>query len=150
MTKASSSYLADAPIFILDRQSLDILDVNQQAIDFYGYSYQRLCSMNIGDLGRPKSEKGIVSGIKDNDQELDCIWEHQNKDGEMVNIRFTHHIINFRKGEAIFAVVHEDRKQVMERASPSSLNKSKEASEGRPAIVGTILDLTEDNVMSKR
>src|SRR5699024_9105023 len=68
----------------------------------------------------------------------------------MVNIRFTHHIINFRKGEAIFAVVHEDRKQVMERASPSSLNKSKEASEGRPAIVGTILDLTEDNVMSKR
>ncbi|HLR25382.1 MAG TPA: PAS domain S-box protein [Fodinibius sp.] len=150
MTKASSSYLADAPIFIIDRQSLDILDVNQQAIDFYGYSYQRLCSMNIGDLGRPKSEKGIVSGIKENDQELDCIWEHQNKDGEMVNIRFTHHIINFRKGEAIFAVVHEDRKQVMERASPSSLNKSKEASEGRPAIVGTILDLTEDNVMSKR
>ncbi|MFH1146206.1 MAG: ATP-binding protein [Pseudomonadota bacterium] len=52
-----------SPIFIIDRDTFEILDVNDRAVDSYGHSRQELLKMDLFDLGsRPGGD--VVSVLK--------------------------------------------------------------------------------------
>jgi PAS domain S-box-containing protein len=50
------------PIFILDRKSFHILDINRRARDYYGYTRAELSSMSFLDLGDDDAE--VVEGLR--------------------------------------------------------------------------------------
>ncbi len=51
------------PIFIIDSQTFYILDFNQRARDYYGYSRDEFLKMTFLDLGREKDEE-LEEGLK--------------------------------------------------------------------------------------
>lgn len=50
------------PIFIIDQQSLKILDVNARAVDHYGYTRQELHGMYFNELG-DNDESDVIAGL---------------------------------------------------------------------------------------
>lgn len=51
------------PIFIIDQQSLKILDVNARAVDHYGYTRQELHGMHFNKMG-DSDESDVKTGLK--------------------------------------------------------------------------------------
>ena len=97
------------PMFLLDLQSLDILEANRAAVDFYGFSRAELMNMNISDLGRKiKQDKPDIPlpPEKNSDENVDVLWVHRRKNGEEVSIQFTYHDFNYQGKPVKLAVAH--------------------------------------------
>lgn len=103
----STSFFDSQPIFILDHESLDILDVNPSAVQFYGYSRDELLSMNVNDLGIKKRRAELIGNARKSDSSADKIWIQKTKAGETRYIQFTCHIFNYQSRPAKFAVAHD-------------------------------------------
>jgi PAS domain S-box-containing protein len=77
------------PAWIFDVDSLRFLEVNQAAIEFYGYSRDEFLSMKILDI-RPKEEitflREGLGRIKENKKQLQRIWKHHKKNGEIIYV----------------------------------------------------------------
>jgi len=111
MSTKAPSFFKEQPIFILDHETLDIIDANDNAVDRYGYSYKELCSMNVNDLGEKKKRTEVIEGIKE-DGSADKIWIHKSKDGEKFYVQFTSHTFNYQGKPVKFAVAHDVGEQI--------------------------------------
>ncbi|MCP4682807.1 MAG: PAS domain S-box protein [Desulfobacterales bacterium] len=72
------------PVFVLDMDTLDILDCNQSAMTIYGYTKDELIHQSFLDLFKEKEEKGQAEQIK-----LSPVInqaKHVNKEGEMIYV----------------------------------------------------------------
>lgn len=114
MGTKTPSFFEEQPIFILDHETLDIIDANESAVERYGYSRQSLCTMNINDLGVKKKRTEVVEGMAE-DGSVDKIWIHTSKEGEDFYIQFTYHTFNYRGKPVKLAVAHDVGKQVESR-----------------------------------
>lgn len=112
MTNASASFFDSQPIFILDHESLEILDVNPCAVKLYGYTREEFLSMNINDLGVKKRRAEIVKNEHHEDTTADKIWIQHTKGGKKLYVQFTQHIFNHEGRPAKFAVAHDVSRQV--------------------------------------
>lgn len=76
------------PIFILDRETLKILDANARAESQYGYSKENLLNMSFMDLGYEEDAQEIMSGFKDVADNRSIVRffskkQHRRKDGSL-------------------------------------------------------------------
>jgi PAS domain S-box-containing protein len=74
------------PMWIISRSTLDILDVNEAAINHYGYSEEEFLKLNAKDL-RPKEdeEKYLAHSGKDFHGRVGSgVWRHKKKDGTII------------------------------------------------------------------
>ena len=114
------------PAWIFDVDSLQFLEVNQAAIEFYGYSRDEFLSMKISDI-RPKEEITVLKEgpgrIKENKKQLQRIWQHCKKNGEIiyVEIRASHFFYDNRPARLI--IINDVTAKVKAEAS---LKKSNE------------------------
>ena len=72
------------PIFILDRETLKLLDANARAESQYGYSKEELLKMSFIDLGYEKDAQEIMLGLKDLSDDRSIVFskkQHRRKDG---------------------------------------------------------------------
>ena len=84
------------PMSMISLPQRNFLDVNDAAIEFYGYSKKEFLEMNIKDL-RPEEEVVNVSDISTYKAGINNtgIWRHRKKDGTLVKVNIiTHDIIN--------------------------------------------------------
>ncbi len=93
------------PMWVFDQETLQILEVNDVAVQKYGYSRDEFLSMTIRDI-RPAEEIPTMlervnrmmrdSGISSNEH----IWRHKKKNGEIIFVEIKSHSILFngRKG----------------------------------------------------
>ena len=75
------------PMWTYDRKTLQFLDVNNAAINHYGYSREEFLQMTILDI-RPQEErekviKSTTKNISATDQN---IWRHTKKNGEIITV----------------------------------------------------------------
>ncbi len=101
--------LSPLPKWIYDIQTLQFIDVNQNAIDHYGYSREEFLSMTIKDI-RPKNEIPHLEHTLENSLSVEGIHEsgihtHQKKDGTKIqaNIRSTLVTFNGQKAKMVVA-----------------------------------------------
>lgn len=75
------------PMWIISEETLDVMDVNDAAVDHYGYSRQEFLKLNSIDL-RPVEdiEKYIDSIDRRDKREYRGIWRHQKKDGTVIMV----------------------------------------------------------------
>lgn len=74
------------PMLIYDLQTLAILEINQTAVDFYGYSYDEFLQMTIRDL-HPEVELAHFFNLIEQTRKginTDGISRHKKKNGELV------------------------------------------------------------------
>ncbi|MFZ5764491.1 MAG: PAS domain-containing sensor histidine kinase [Thermodesulfobacteriota bacterium] len=74
------------PIFILDRQSLAILDANARAEAHYGYGREELLRMSFADLGYPDDALEIAAAFRNKTDQASILFakkQHHRKDGAL-------------------------------------------------------------------
>lgn len=96
----------------MDHNSLEILDVNDCAIEFYGYSIYDFIGKNIYDLGERKDRQSLLNIQDASEFSEDIVWEHRNHAGQVRFIQFTTHTFNYREHPAMLAVAHDVTEQV--------------------------------------
>lgn len=106
MKTNTDSFFSTNFLFVLDHKTLDILDVNEPAVQFYGYTYDELCAMNIHNLGEKRNRTALIPGDK-NDNSRDKIWIHQTKSGETVYVQFTAQMFHYNGRLAKLAIAHD-------------------------------------------
>ncbi len=113
------------PMWIYDLETLAFLEINNASISLYGYSREEFLSMTLKDI-RPKEDldalfKNINQTTKAHS--FSGEWRHLKKNGEIITIEITSHIITFnnRKARHVMANDVTERKQAEE-----SLLKSKQ------------------------
>ncbi|GEM49760.1 HD domain-containing phosphohydrolase [Deinococcus cellulosilyticus] len=102
------------PMWVYDNSTLQFLEVNQAALQKYGYSRDEFLEMTLLDI-RPESEHQMLM------QHLQHVVQHQSKNSEQTWVHLK------KSGESIEVQVHGQDLQY----------------QGRPARLGVILDVTE-------
>lgn len=85
------------PMWIYDPETLNILRVNQAAIDKYGFSKEEFIKLNIKDL-RPVSDiPKLENAIKklENQEFRSGIWKHKKKNGDIFFVSITSNAAHF-------------------------------------------------------
>ena len=75
------------PMWIISEQTLDVMDVNDAAVDHYGYSRQEFLKLNSTDLRPAEDIEKYIGSIDHRDQrEYRGIWRHKKKDGSVIMV----------------------------------------------------------------
>ncbi|MDX2283245.1 MAG: PAS domain S-box protein [Bacteroidia bacterium] len=97
------------PMWVYDRESLRFLEVNNAAVQIYGYSRAEFKSMTILDI-RPEDDRArvraSVQGLKTGYHDAGT-WEHIKRDGQRVLVEIHSHPVLFR-GQIAQLVAVED------------------------------------------
>lgn len=97
------------PMWIYDLETLAFLEINNAAINHYGYSREEFLSMAIKDI-RPKED--IAALLKNIEQvskthSFSGEWRHLKKNGEIINVEITSHLITFNGHKARHVMVND-------------------------------------------
>jgi two-component system, NarL family, sensor histidine kinase UhpB len=89
------------PMWINDEHTLQILEVNDAAIQKYGYDREEFLELTINDLqiSDPDGETTEVTQQR--------IWEHRKKNGDTIIVEFTYYPINYFGRTAMQAQVND-------------------------------------------
>jgi diguanylate cyclase (GGDEF)-like protein/PAS domain S-box-containing protein len=103
------------PMWVHDPESLRILEVNDAAVDHYGYSREEFVSMTLRDL-RPTEDLGaiLLENSAANSTRLTGPWRHRRKDGSYIQVDMASHFIDFSGRKCTFVLVQDvtDRQQL--------------------------------------
>jgi hypothetical protein len=97
------------PTWVIDRETLQFLEVNDAAVQVYGYSAEEFRNMTILDL-RPEEEKArFLHFLQQNsgDGLYHGSWKHRKKDGKIVQVETTTHELEY-SGKQVRLVVAQD------------------------------------------
>lgn len=91
-------HLNPVPMWVYDINTLQFLDVNQAAVECYGYSKEEFLKMNILHI-RPKESIPevieTIQEIKSHGKAMKKIWRHLRKNGELIYVEIQGNVIDF-------------------------------------------------------
>ena len=97
------------PTWVIDRETLKFLEVNEAAVRAYGYSQEEFKAMTILDL-RPDEDKSkllrYLQGYKA-DGLYRGNWKHRKKDGKVIDAEITAHELEY-SGKRVRLMVAQD------------------------------------------
>jgi PAS domain S-box-containing protein len=108
------------PMWVFDVETLEFLDVNDAAVQHYGYSREEFLSMKILDI-RLEEDREIVRKIIQNQSDefaLRGIWRHIRKDGSLITVLGASHALHYEGRRARLALlidITEQRRLEIER-----------------------------------
>ncbi|MFN3999697.1 PAS domain S-box protein [Algoriphagus sp.] len=116
---SSLFFLSPFPKWVYDLATYEILDVNQAAIDHYGYSREEFLRLTPKDL-RPKQEIPVLLSAHANISQQDGniyfgVFTHQKKSGELIRMKIYGHKVDFADKKCMVVVcqdVTEEERQV--------------------------------------
>jgi PAS domain S-box-containing protein len=103
------------PMWIYDLETLSFLEINDAAISHYGYRREEFLSMTIADI-RPTADKpALLANIAHaTDHAIDNagVWRHRKKDGSMIDVEITSHVLDYsgRRAELVLVFDITERK----------------------------------------
>ncbi len=97
------------PIFIYDKENLKFLEVNDAAINLYGYSRDEFLIMDLTDLYAPEDIQTLLDSFGDEASEsrFSKPFRHRKKDGTNVLVEISKTSFNFKDREAHFNIVKD-------------------------------------------
>lgn len=100
-------------MFLLDPETGEIKDVNQAACDFYGWTYQEMCSKKIFDIN-PISELEMKTEMQKAKQEKrnHFNFKHRLANGEIRDVEVYSGPVTFNNKNLLYSIIHDitDRK----------------------------------------
>lgn len=100
--------LSPLPMWVYDLETLEFLDVNNSAIDSYGYSREEFLSKTIKEL-RPSEEIPYLEAELEKRKNLDGfifsgIFQHKKKSGELVDVEISTNKIRYKDLPAVLVL----------------------------------------------
>lgn len=128
-------YKSPLPKWIYDENTLQFLEVNDKAIEMYGYSQQEFRSMTLKDIRPVEDIPELMEEIEDVRRNPDIYrgaqWRHLKKSGEVVDVLVSGHTITVegRKARMVAIVDITERRQHEKQMRTLNLDLAKRASE---------------------
>jgi len=114
------------PAWIFDVDSLQFLEVNHAAIEFYGYSREEFLSMTVRDI-RPKEEifflEEDLKRTREYSDQFQRVWKYLKKSGELIYAEVRAHNFVYHDRKARLVMVNDVTTKVK---SETLLKKSNE------------------------
>jgi PAS domain S-box-containing protein len=107
----------NAVMLLIDPDSGRILDANSAAVQFYGYSWEQLSSMNIGDINQLESSEIARERERARQEERNYfVFPHRLAGGEVRTVEVYSTPIDVQRQRVLFSVIHDitDRKKAEE------------------------------------
>jgi PAS domain S-box-containing protein len=106
------------PMWIYDLETLAFLDVNDTAIQHYGYTREEFLSMTIKDIRPPEDIPALLENVAKVTSGLDIAgtWRHIKKNGTLIYVEIISHTLAFmgRRAEIVLAVDITERRKAEE------------------------------------
>ena len=112
-------YLFDnnpAIIIIWELGNLKIIEVNNQAIELYGYSREEFLRLTLLEI-RPEADRDKIKKFSEemlhsNVSKIRRTWRHEKKNGELMHMDITSHKIEFNNKTRILSLAKDITEQV--------------------------------------
>ncbi|NTU78101.1 MAG: PAS domain S-box protein [Chloroflexales bacterium] len=97
------------PMWVYDRQTLQILAVNDAAVAKYGYTRAEFLRMTIADIRPPEDLERLRENLAQPRPALQHsgVWRHRLKDGTRIDVEITSHLIQLFDREAALVVAQD-------------------------------------------
>ena len=94
------------PMWVYDLETLSFLDVNEAAVELYGYSRNEFLKMRVTDIIPPDDVQRIRKTAQTKRSRLQHSgeWRHCKKDGSIIFVETKSHKINYGEHKAILEV----------------------------------------------
>jgi len=106
------------PMWIYDLETLHFLEVNNSALDQYGYTKEEFLSMTLKDIRPAEDVPDFLMEVKMTQKEYNSAgeWRHIKKNGEIIFVEITSHFLTFNGRPARHVLIKDitARKQVEE------------------------------------
>ncbi len=95
------------PAYLADRESLRFLQVNQAAVDFYGYSREQFLAMTMLDIRPPEERPRVLEVVRTLDAKIMSGGEfvHLKANGERVDVAIHSRRIDYRGADCLVVAV---------------------------------------------
>lgn len=94
------------PMWVFERDTLAFLDVNQAAVEHYGYTREEFLAMSLKDIRPPDDIPQLVASVAepmDGPTRLRR-WKHRRKDGSLIDVEITRTDVELQGRAAAFAL----------------------------------------------
>lgn len=97
------------PMWVYEAETLQFLEVNQAAIEHYGYSRDEFLAMTIADIRPPDDvqllHNYISAGLSSLQQSGE--WRHRRKSGDLMDVEIVTHELDFAGRRGRLVVAHD-------------------------------------------
>jgi len=116
------------PMWVYDLETLAFLEVNDAAVDRYGYSHQEFLQMRLTDIRPAEDAARLLADVHGRRPVLQHSgqWRHRLRDGRLIDVEITSHTLDFRGHAAALVVINDitDRKQAESALRRSEARKA--------------------------
>jgi PAS domain S-box-containing protein len=97
------------PMWVFDRNTFAFLEVNEAAVQHYGYSRDEFRKMTILDIRPPEERSRILQHMTQLVKGLQTpeVWKHRKKNGSVIDVEITSHELAFQRRDAQLVVAHD-------------------------------------------
>lgn len=108
------------PMWIYDTGTLCFLEVNDVAIEKYGYSREEFLKLTLKDIRSQDDIEKLISSVDkrmDKEYNYSGVWKHLKKNGDALYMEITSHRLRFKEKEAVLVLANDvtEKKKVEER-----------------------------------
>ncbi len=114
------------PMWVVERETLQFLAVNDAAVRHYGYSRAEFLEMTLRDVHPPEGVPGLLADLASEPPErgIPHTTRHRKKDGTVIDVELIAHDIAFAEWNALLAVLTDVTER---RRSEEALRRSRES-----------------------
>lgn len=134
-----------ASIIIWDFETLEIIEVNDTAVELYGYSKKEFLQFKITDLSKKEiAGKPVVSPNNQDKTDMSAdSWKHVSKSGEVIIMDITSHKIKYNGREAVLALGNNITEKIQLEKSLNEERRIKNQQITEAVITGQEKERTE-------
>jgi PAS domain S-box-containing protein len=104
------------PMWIFDAETLEIVMVNEAAVERYGYTRDEFTSMTIKDLRPSEDVPAMMANLAQGSRRMERSgpWRHAKRDGTVIEVEVTSHEVDFlgRPGRLVMATDVTERERL--------------------------------------
>jgi PAS domain S-box-containing protein len=97
------------PVWLYDEISLRFLEVNDAAIEHYGYSREEFLGMTIKDIRPPEELERLQRDLSQPRPQKSTSrgWKHRTKDGRLIDVEISSHRVRFTGVSAVLVATQD-------------------------------------------
>lgn len=86
------------PMWVYDLETLAFLEVNDAAVEKYGYSRSEFLALTLKDIRPAEDVPRLLSELKKarKDFQYSGVWRHRLKDGRVIHVEITSHMLEYQ------------------------------------------------------
>jgi PAS domain S-box-containing protein len=109
------------PMWVVDAQTLQFLEVNEAAMRLYGYSHEEFLKMSAEQIRPQEDVEDLHRAFDDPANYRARVWRHRKKNGDLIAVKITSFNLDFGGRRARLGVIEDltERLQAEERAQES-------------------------------